>query len=184
MICGDNRTDFIIKIADIKKNESILTVGVAHIPEIEKIIENRVKTCVCIDLDKTKLRQASKYTHKTIFIYGDITKPPKDFLKKFDTIIMLEVLEHIEEDLQTLKILHSLLKKGGKLVISVPNKHLLHLLNPLRYTQHKRHYSLGEITSKLKKTRFAIKYTNTVESPKLLFDLYAHLFFKYIYLVN
>ena len=205
----DNRTDFIINLANLKSKDSILTVGVAHIPEIERKIENKVMNCNCIDIDLNKLNHAKRYLKKTNLIYGDITNPDdfvtlssglvnrhsrkktsnwnvyitkldKKLTDKFDTIIMLEVLEHIEDDFKTLKNINNMLKRGGKLIISVPNKHPLHIINPVRYTQHKRHYSMTQITSLLKRAGFSINYTNTVESPKLLFDLYVHLFFKYL----
>ena len=46
--------------------------------------------------------------------------------------------------------------------------------------QHKRHYSLADILRLLRKSGFSVKHMNTVESPKLLFDLYVHLFYKYL----
>ncbi len=177
---ADNRTDYVLLLTEPHKTDSVLTVGVANIPEIEKKLENRVKNCVCIDLDNIKIDGAKKYLKKTVFVQGDITKHSKKFKYKFNTIIMLEVLEHIEKDFETLKIIYGLLKKNGKLIISVPNKHFLHLINPVRYTQHKRHYTISEITKLLERVGFTIKHVNTVESPKLFFDLYVHLFCKYV----
>ena len=177
---ADNRTDFIINLANLKNSDSVLTIGVAHIPEIEMILERVVKRCFCIDYDKKKINHAKKYVKKTEFINGDITKQDKRLNNKFDTIIMLEVLEHIKDDNKTLQNIHKMLKRGGKLIITVPNKHPLHVFNPLLYTQHERHYSIKDIVSILKRNDFEIKYTNTVESPKILLDLYAHLFFKYL----
>ncbi len=175
-----DRTDYVVLFAKPCKKDSVLTIGVANIPEIERKIESSVKKCICIDMDKVKICGAKNYLKKTIFIHGDITNPPKNLFGKFDTVIMLEVLEHIDKDFETLKIIYELLKKNGKLIISVPNKHFLHLINPVRYTQHKRHYSISEITLLLEKVGFKIKHVNTVESPKLIFDLYVHLFCKYI----
>lgn len=177
---ADNRTDFVINISEIKKNDSVLTVGVAHIPEIEKLIELKTKKSNCIDLDSNKIEHAKKYAKKTNFIKGDITKQNLKLDNKFDTIIMLEVLEHLKNDYLALKNIRKMLKKNGKLIISVPNKHPLHFLNPLLYTQHERHYTLQELLEILKRSGFKIKYYNTVESPKLIIDLYVHLFCKYI----
>ncbi|MEK6915185.1 MAG: methyltransferase domain-containing protein [Nanoarchaeota archaeon] len=177
---SDNRTDFIINLADIKKSDSILTVGVAHIPEIERIIETKTKSSNCIDFDLKKINHAKRYTKKTNFICGDITNPDKKMFNGFDTIIMLEVLEHIKGDSEVLENIHKMLKNEGKLIITVPNKHPLHIINPLLYTQHYRHYKMDEITTLLKKVGFSIQYKNTVESPKLIFDLYVHLFCKYL----
>src|SRR3989344_2428414 len=177
---ANNRIDYVVALADTNKKQEVLTIGISNIPELEIKLEKKVKYCSCIDLDKEKLNYAKKYLKNTNLVLGDITNPKVLNGRKFDTIIMLEVLEHLEDDTGALKIIHSLLKKNGKLIISVPNKHLLHLLNPVRYTQHKRHYSMNEIEFLFVKTGFSIKHKNTVESLKLLFDLYVHLFFKYV----
>lgn len=177
---SDNRRDFIIDLANIKKKDSILTVGVAHIPEVEMIIEKIARSSNCIDLDQKKINHAKKYAKKTKFIIGDITKPNKSLFGKFDTIIMLEVLEHLKDDLLALKNIRSMLKNKGKLIITVPNKHIFHVFNPLLYTQHERHYKMKDILDKLKKSGFSISYKNTVESPKLLLDLYIHLILKFL----
>jgi SAM-dependent methyltransferase len=46
--------------------------------------------------------------------------PPDLAGLQFDTIICLNVLEHIEDDAGTLKSLHGLLEPGGRLVLLVP----------------------------------------------------------------
>ena len=46
---------------------------------------------------------------------------PKNFRKhKFDTIVCLNVLEHIKNDRRTLKKFHDLLAPGGTLVLQIP----------------------------------------------------------------
>jgi SAM-dependent methyltransferase len=40
---------------------------------------------------------------------------------KIDTIVCLNVLEHIEDDLAVLRGLHDLLPEGGRLILQVPN---------------------------------------------------------------
>lgn len=42
------------------------------------------------------------------------------FDKKFDLICLLDVVEHIENDAEALKSLNSMLKPGGRIVITVP----------------------------------------------------------------
>ena len=180
-IFSSNRTDYVYNLAKPKKNDWILTIGVANIPELEQKIEKVAKKCVCIDFDKNKINHAKKYLKNTDFIYGDLMNLKDQKINhKFDAIIMLEVLEHIEDDEMAVQIIHSLLNKRGKLIISVPNKNIWHIFNPVKYTQHKRHYSMNEITNLLVKNGFTIEHSNNVESPKLLFDLYIHLFCKYI----
>lgn len=46
---------------------------------------------------------------------------PKPLHKKFDTIIAGEVLEHLESPIKFIKYCKSLLKKGGRLIITTPN---------------------------------------------------------------
>jgi SAM-dependent methyltransferase len=43
--------------------------------------------------------------------------------QKFDTIIMLHVLEHLENPIGTLRKLYGMLNEGGKMVLAVPNRH-------------------------------------------------------------
>ncbi len=58
--------------------------------------------------------------------YGDIEKNKFFFKdKKFDTIICLNVLEHIKEDNKALANMFSLLNKKGKLILLVPAHKLL-----------------------------------------------------------
>ncbi len=97
----------------------------------------------------------------------------------FDKIVMLEVLEHLEHDEDVLRKLHSLLRKGGSLILSVPNDSWLHIFNPVKYFQHKRHYSHEMIQKLLEKVGFRIAHFNVTECWTLLANLYVHLFFKF-----
>jgi len=47
----------------------------------------------------------------------DITKIPEN---AFDIIISAHVLEHVENPLETLRVIHSKLRKGGKLILITP----------------------------------------------------------------
>ena len=49
-----------------------------------------------------------------------------DIDKKFDTILYLHVLEHIEEDRKELESAYEKLKKGGRLIIMVPKHQKLY----------------------------------------------------------
>ena len=64
--------------------------------------------------DKYKLPDYVKLTEDNLF---DLT--PNTY-GLFDTIILIHVLEHIENDKEAVSHLHSLLKPGGKILIEVP----------------------------------------------------------------
>lgn len=81
--------------------------------------------------------------------YGDIEKGNYFFGKKsFDTIVCMNVLEHIKDDNQALKNMYDLLNKNGKLILLVP-------AHPWAFGKmdaelgHFRRYSKNEVTSLL-----------------------------------
>ncbi len=175
-----NRIDYVINLMSPKKTDLVLNIGISNIPEIEMKIESQVDECWTIDFDKKKLNKAATYLKRTRLLEGDILKKnglPKNY---FDTIVILEVLEHLDEDKRAVEIINSLLKKGGKVIASSPNKDPIHIINPVKYFEHKRHYSNQEFKSLFTDRGFRIEHFNVVESWTLLFNLYIHLFFKFI----
>lgn len=176
---AESRIDYVINLAEPSKKDRILNIGIANIPEIEMSLERKAKECWTIDIDKKKLENARRYLKKTKLMNADILKD--NFKKKyFDKVIVLEVLEHLDDDNLAVKRINQIMKLNGKIIISVPNKNILHLLNPVRYIEHKRHYSNAEITKLLEANGFRIEHFNIVENWKLLANLYLHIFFKFI----
>lgn len=78
-------------------------------------------------------------------------------------IYSMNVLEHIENDLQTLEILNSKLKAGGKLLIYVPAHQLLYSAMD-RHVGHFRRYSNGSLKEVIEKAGFKVNYTKQVDS--------------------
>lgn len=81
-----------------------------------------------IDIDSQHLKDTKNYLQKKAEIgYGDIEKPEYFFReKKFDSIVCVNVLEHIENDQRALKNMYSLLKDGGFLILLVPAHEFLY----------------------------------------------------------
>jgi SAM-dependent methyltransferase len=75
----------------------------------------------------------------------------------YDTIVCLNVLEHIEDDVQALRNMRSLLKPGGRLLLYVP-------ATPRIYCRidsgvgHYRRYELSELRSKLLRAGFRVPH--------------------------
>ncbi len=176
---GKDRIDYFVNLVNPQKTDKVLNIGISNIPEIEMILENKVKECWTVDIDGPKLKKAAHYLHKTKLVEGDITKD--NVLKKYyyDKIVMCEVLEHLKNEDIVLMGIRSLLKPGGKLIISVPNNHFLHYLHPVTYMQHERQYTNQSVRDLMKKTGFKIEHFNVVECWTLLANLYVHLFYKY-----
>lgn len=176
---GKDRIDYFVNLIEPQRTDKVLNIGVSNIPEIEMVLENRVRECWTVDIDSQKLKNAALYLHRTKLIEGDITK--ENFLKRgyYDKIVMCEVLEHLKNDDDVLITLRSLLKPGGKLIFSVPNNHFLHYLHPVTYMQHERQYTNRAVLDLMAKTGFKIEHFNVVECWTLLVNLYIHLFYKY-----
>lgn len=82
-----------------------------------------------IDIDKAHIRETDKLLNgKAQVGPGDIEKGSYFFStdKKFDTIVCINVLEHIKDDGKALGNIYSLLKEGGCLILLVPAHQFLY----------------------------------------------------------
>lgn len=139
-----------------------------------------VKEIQSIDAHPDYVKRAKKTAgnDKRITIQtGSIYKLPfKD--NYFDSIIASEILEHLTDDKKALRELYRVLKKGGTLLVSVPNKNYPFLWDPLNWilekffnthihkdrwwlagiwADHERLYSVEEIRNLLEKKFYIIK---------------------------
>lgn len=90
--------------------------------------------------------------------------------EKFDLICMFDVLEHIEKDHETLRILKHYLKPHGKLFITVPAYQWLYGSHD-KLLHHKRRYSRQDLVQKLNSSKFDIEklsFFNTLLFPFVL----------------
>lgn len=76
---------------------------------------------------------------------------------QFDLIGMFDVLEHLENDEEILKSVQRMLKKGGKLILTVPAEKQLWSTTDL-LARHQRRYEATELRQKLEKSGFSIDY--------------------------
>jgi len=98
-----------------------------------------------IDIDKGYLQTLKSHLKNVEVGYGNVESGKYFFKnKKFDSIVSLNVVEHIKEDKKALKNMNALLKKGGKLVLLVPAYRLL-FSNFDRKLGHYRRYSKNEV---------------------------------------
>jgi glycosyltransferase involved in cell wall biosynthesis len=81
-----------------------------------------------------------------------------------DTVVCLNVLEHIENDRQTLADIHDVLKPGGRLVLLVPALQRLYGTLDV-HLRHFRRYEKAELTEKLSAAGFSIEDCRFVNRP-------------------
>ena len=81
---------------------------------------------------------------------------PARSLQKTDSIVYINVLEHIEDDAAELLAAHSALKPGGRVLIFAPaHRWLMGKLD--RRVGHFRRYSINELTGKCRAAGFTIR---------------------------
>jgi 2-polyprenyl-3-methyl-5-hydroxy-6-metoxy-1,4-benzoquinol methylase len=74
--------------------------------------------CTGVDLSDTAIKVAKKNFGEENFVSGDIAK--LNFNKKFDLIVCLELIEHIEKPFEFLELLKKHLEPNGKILITTP----------------------------------------------------------------
>ena len=87
--------------------------------------------------------------------------------ESFDLITALDVIEHIDEDIESLKAIRYLLKPSGKAIITVP-AYMFLWSSFDEMNEHKRRYTLPELRQKLISAGFQIEkisYFNTILFP-------------------
>lgn len=132
-----------------------------------------------IDINDNYIRQIKKEQGGEIKAgKGDIEKGEYFFGdKKFDSIVCLNVLEHIRDDNAALKNLFSLLKSGGRLILLVPAHQFLYG-NIDKEIDHFRRYPKREIVSRLKGCGFKIIKSQRFNFPGALGWFIAGKIFK------
>lgn len=74
-----------------------------------------------LELSPEAVAKAQEMYPSVVYTEGDATKTPYDDAQ-FDIIVCQEVLEHVEEQEQLIKECNRILKEGGYLILTTPNK--------------------------------------------------------------
>ncbi len=103
------------------------------------------------------LRQKFNKSKNVKCIFLDIRKTPQKSLQSyFNTVISINVFEHLKEDNKALENINSLLKKGGKLLLLVPAKKFAYSRLD-KSLGHYRRYEKDELVTKLEDAKFKIE---------------------------
>jgi SAM-dependent methyltransferase len=88
----------------------------------------------------------------------------------FDLTLALDVIEHVPDDLQTLRELFRTLRPGGLLLVTVPALRMLWSTHDVSHG-HYRRYTSGELRSRFETAGFevvTVTYFNTILFPLIL----------------
>lgn len=139
------------------KGKKVLDIG-CWTGQFTNLIANETKETIGIDPGEKAIRFAKKSITKAIFLVGSMNELPFDN-SYFDVITAFDVIEHLQKwtEKHCLKEAYRVLKPGGFLILSTPNKHILSIiLDPAFFLISHRHYSMEELTTLLKEANFAI----------------------------
>ena len=148
---------------------SILELG-AGLGNITFEILARGHKILPTDIDRHFLNSLRKINPKACYLnIQDVN--PKTY-GRFETIIVINVIEHIKDDNIAFRNIYKLLKKGGVLVVLVPaHKNLFGSYD--RLAKHCRRYTKSELESKLKREGFktlSISYHNKLGAVGWFFN--------------
>lgn len=132
-----------------------------------------------VDIDNNYLKQTNEIVGDTAQVgFGDIEKGSYFFKdKKFNTIVCLNVLEHINNDSKALINLYKLLKNGGYLILLVPSHPKL-FGSIDKMIGHFRRYTKDDISKKLKEANFSIMEIKRLNFLGAIGWFFAGKFFK------
>lgn len=114
-----------------------------------------------VELFPSGASETLKKVPKAQIIIGDVTK--LTLPEGFNFVGMFDVLEHIEDDLQTIASIHSSLATGGILLITVPQHSWLWSESDV-VANHVRRYKRSDLIEKLQKSGFQIEKAHSFVS--------------------
>ena len=181
------RSDLFLSLMPSNKNSSILDFGCGSGGFLKKLKNSGYKDLSGVEVSEMKTTSASD-----CFI---ITKTIQK--RKYDVILMMDVLEHIEDESAILREIKSHLKPDGILLLSVPAYQFLwsnHDILNMHYRRYNRN-SLQKVIKEAKfKTQFMTSWNSTffpiIAASRLIFrcankelSLNSNFFSRLIYII-
>lgn len=171
---GDNSLSKIIKY--IEPDTVVLELGPAT-GYLTEYIQKKLNCSVdCVEISPNMAEAAEKYCRHMLVADLDEIDLEEQFKEEaYDCILMTDVLEHLKKNEKVLQSCRSLLKKNGRLIVSVPNIAHSSIIGSLlkgkfEYRDeglldqtHIRFFTRESIADLLEKCRFSIETIETVQ---------------------
>lgn len=151
---------------NLPRNPKILEVGCGTGGNLQMLA--RFGDVSAFEMDTNAREIALKKTNNLYEIRGGYCPDKIPFHgQKFDLICMFDVLEHVEQDTESLMAIKNLLKENGRILITVPAYQWLYGTHDL-FLCHKRRYSAVLLHQKIIAAGYRsvrISYFNTILFP-------------------
>lgn len=159
-------------IRDLKlgKDARILDAGCGNGDNLEML--SKVGQLAAIERDENALAKAKKRCIGEV-VKGELPDNlPATINKENDLIVLLDVLEHIDDDQESLSILSGLARNSGTLLVTVPAYQFLWTVHDELH-HHKRRYTTKELKKIIERNGWKVEYIsyfNTFLFPLALID--------------
>ena len=139
----------------ISKKNKIIEIG-AGTGNIARMLSNEGYDLSIGEIHPNGIEYALKNNDKNLLIYQfDIMHNP--FKYHFDVVGLFDVLEHIEDDKLAINNISKMLKRGGKIILTVP-AHMWLWCEEDDISNHFKRYELDNLKELLKDEGFSINY--------------------------
>ena len=146
---------------------NVLEIGTGSGYGVEMLSE---KADSFLTIDKFASQAGTELSEKLDNVeFKQMNVPPLTGLpdNHFDFVVSFQVIEHIKKDGDYVKEIHRVLKKGGKFIVTTPNKKMSLTRNPW----HIREYTVDELTTLLKSS-FSSVEANGVFGNDVVMEYY------------
>jgi len=130
---------------ELKKGKKLLNAGCGE-GDYNYYLTDKFEEIISFDINKIDVNTAKLNSPKNCKCEVGIVEKIKYTNESFDSIICLEVIEHLKDERKALKELYRVLKKEGQLIISVPHSNYPFLFDPINYILEKitkKHLAIG-----------------------------------------
>lgn len=158
---GDFRSDFrnanlFRLVATLVKGKSVVDIGCGA-GFFLGLLKEQGKEVLGIEPNQGMRDLCSKANPDVTTILGSAEEVDTLLGKPVDTVTMLDVLEHIEKDVDQVKKVYAVLKEGGEFVIVVPAHPFLYGIRDIQMG-HYRRYTKKALCELLTSNGFTIQY--------------------------
>jgi SAM-dependent methyltransferase len=102
--------------------QTVLDVGCAYSPMLH-LLGRKARQAYGVEYDFEKLREAGRRYPEHRYVCGSGEALPLES-ESMDVVTFIEVLEHVDRERRFLEEVHRVLRPGGHIILSVPNKGL------------------------------------------------------------